>query len=1229
MLNKMTYKLFIIIWIGILPFICISQLAVTAGTVRLDPTFENISVHYSIVGDTNHNSTLDISYRISGSGSAYQPAAMTMRAYPGLVIDGAATTRNFHAGSAMFLTPNTTYQIRLVLSDPDGGSVTTTRTVSTKAIPQPSSSAQVKYVVPGNGGGTGSSANPFQGIQAAVATAQAGDHFILRSGEYEPFSMTTNGTANQPIVFESEIPHTAVINGNGIATGIIILGSTNIPVQHIIIDGLIITDGSIGIDAQSTQFLTVRNCLISNVTFGVYNRRENGLERDQYITNNYFVGRTTWPQTGIPGDRAIDLRGNNNVVSHNNIRNFADGVSTDGPPYETSYSMDIHHNDIINMVDDIIEVDGTISNTRIYNNRGFNARAGISVAPVFGGPVYILRNELFNLGISGLKMNRGPSGLVVVHNTISNLENAMSSPGGWQNTFFRNNVIFASRYCFEEFDLVSGSNDDWDYGAYKSTRGGMTNTEEFKWDNLRYATVPILKASGVLEANAVQVEFSDFNNISLPIAKTISYDPSERDFMPVAGSPAINSGDNIEHLNTPYVMDGQADRGALEFGMPVPDYGPDYALPKIPTEESLSLEVVRIDETFEHISVNVAIDGDDNLNSTMSLFYKAQGASTYLPAAKSMRAHPGLLIDGATWGYNFHAASAMFLQPGTTYDLQIVLTDSDGGSQTIQRTGTTKAIPQPSFTRIRYVASGNGGGTGTFTNPYLGLQAAADSAQPGDHFIVRPGVYGQVDITVNGTAAQPISFISETQHAAAIDGAGTSGGVIVLGRFDNNPTAHIIIDGFRIRDGQYGIDGQHTQFVTVRNNIFTNVGFGFVNRREDGLERDQYITNNEMIGNTSWPQVGIPGERGVDIRGNNNVVSCNTIENFGDAISTDGPPYELSYSLDIHNNEMKNIVDDHIEVDGTISNTRVYRNRGYNGRAGISLAPIFGGPVYVFRNELFNMENSAFKMNRSPSGLIIAHNTVASVENAVSSPGGWQNTFFRNNVIFAGRYCFEEFGLVAASLFDDWDYGAYKSTRGGMTNTEEFKWDDVRYATVPVLQASGVLEANSIQVEFSDFGNIALPVSFTTSYSPPQRDFSPTTSSAVIDNGDQLDNMNVGSVFDNAPDRGALEFGQPLPKYGANFGNTCIDGILNGDEEYVDCGGSCPVCDDCPYPTRYVIEQPIPSNLDLQLDQWIISNGTVIPNSDVSFKAAIFIEFTEGFEVSPGAIFLADIDGCN
>ena len=54
----------------------------------------------------------------------------------------------------------------------------------------------------------------------------------------------------------------------------------------------------------------------------------------------------------------------------------------------------------------------------------------------------------------------------------------------------------------------------------------------------------------------------------------------------------------------------------------------------------------------------------------------------------------------------------------------------------------------------------------------------------------------------------------------------------------------------------------------------------------------------------SW-EGKIPSERGIDIRGNRNVVSFNSISDFGDGISTDGAPYKVSYALDIHNNFYK------------------------------------------------------------------------------------------------------------------------------------------------------------------------------------------------------------------------------------------------------------------------------------------------------------------------------------
>ena len=57
-----------------------------------------------------------------------------------------------------------------------------------------------------------------------------------------------------------------------------------------------------------------------------------------------------------------------------------------------------------------------------------------------------------------------------------------------------------------------------------------------------------------------------------------------------------------------------------------------------------------------------------------------------------------------------------------------------------------------------------------------------------------------------------------------------------------------------------------------------------------------------------------------------------------------------------------------MEADGGAHNIRVYGNRGVNAfHNGLSSQPIFGGPVYFFRNVLYNIPaGGAFKFNAKP-----------------------------------------------------------------------------------------------------------------------------------------------------------------------------------------------------------------------------------------------------------------------
>ena len=549
----------------------------TFVNVIYNPTFEHIAFHTNIEGDDNKNSTVTVEYRLTGTLD-YLPGAITMRASPEMIVNGSALGMNFHAGSLMHLLPNSSYDIRLTLDDTDGGSHILEDTISTKKFPSVDDFNQIKYVEPGNGGGDGSIANPYLGLQTAADNAQAGDLFEVGDGIYNPFTLTVSGTATNQIVLRSTNLHGAIIDGNNILSGVVTIGSANDSIKHVILDGFEIKNGGWGIDAQNTQYLTVRNNSINDVDFGFYNRRENGWEHNQYLSNNEFIGRTPWPQLdgNIPSERGIDIRGNANVISNNSISDFGDGISTDGPASLISYALDIHDNYLTRIVDDIIEVDGTISNTRVYRNQGLNGRMGVSVSPVFGGPVYIFRNEFYNLETSAFKMNNQTAGLVILNNSIAKSDRGLTSSEGWQNTIFKNNVILSSHYIMEEFGLVSGSTDDWGNNVYLSLRPGTTAEPWFKWNGIKYNTVSDIVLSGLTELNTTETSYADFINIIIPANYGTEALPSAFDFGLSVNSNLINSGVIFDNIFENDIIGGLLDIGALEDGFPNPTYGHNF-----------------------------------------------------------------------------------------------------------------------------------------------------------------------------------------------------------------------------------------------------------------------------------------------------------------------------------------------------------------------------------------------------------------------------------------------------------------------------------------------------------------------------------------------------------------------------------------------------------------------------------------------------------------------------
>ena len=93
--------------------------AIVPGELRVDATFEHIGVRWTVSGDADLDSTMTLEFRESGA-TAWRPAAMAVRAYPTLIVNGSPLGLDYWAASALCLRSGASYELRATISDPDG-----------------------------------------------------------------------------------------------------------------------------------------------------------------------------------------------------------------------------------------------------------------------------------------------------------------------------------------------------------------------------------------------------------------------------------------------------------------------------------------------------------------------------------------------------------------------------------------------------------------------------------------------------------------------------------------------------------------------------------------------------------------------------------------------------------------------------------------------------------------------------------------------------------------------------------------------------------------------------------------------------------------------------------------------------------------------------------------------------------------------------------------------------
>lgn len=612
-----------------------AQNAARPGRFHVEhPTLLNLGFEWLQEGDANRNATVEVRFRKVGT-TAWRLGLPLLR------VGGERVFRDRElmnyvvphgfAGSIFNLEPATSYECEFSLSDPDGvtGQAIQRVTVSTRAEPKSYVGGRVLHVYPADHEGPKQEPS-FIGLKAAyygegrgdwtavrMKKVQPGDTILVHAGLYRPerlnyvdplsapftgsWSLSLKGTAEKPITIKGAGDGEAIFDGAGNARLFEVMAS-----QHHIFEGLTFRNTEVAIFAGEKEVmgavaLTVRNCRFEDIGVGVWT--ENADSRDFFISDNLFLGREDqmrligWNQVGsraagiYPSHQlrsffAIKVYGPGHIIAHNAIAYFHDAIciSTYGPPdadpERRASSIDIYNNDIHLSNDDFIESDGGAHNIRVFQNRGVNAaHNGYSAQPMFGGPVYFIRNILYHVPAGGaFKFSAAPAGILAYHNTLIGEQTAREP---YSNTHFRNNLFMGKDT--PDRGVMTWANGSASYSSdYNGFRPNRNVAKQYNWlapgvAFSSYATFAEFQKSTGQEAHGVEVDFDIFENLAPadPARRYHVYHSMDLNFHLKAASKAIDAGQVLPTLNDGFAGKGP-DLGALEYGQKDPHYGPRW-----------------------------------------------------------------------------------------------------------------------------------------------------------------------------------------------------------------------------------------------------------------------------------------------------------------------------------------------------------------------------------------------------------------------------------------------------------------------------------------------------------------------------------------------------------------------------------------------------------------------------------------------------------------------------
>jgi hypothetical protein len=627
------------------PAVDAGALGPTVGTLELYGTFHAMGVIATIPAgaDGNSNSVASVDYRATGSADYAAGFPLTRV--------GATT----FVGSLFWLTPGTSYDVRVRYSDADGAPLDTgwaSATARTRAELTIPAATRTLTVGPAGTGTACTTAAPCA-LSQAIGQAQAGDEVSLTAGTYYQGELTLSrsGTKDAPIVIRgaSDAAHTILdgadpatftwtSQGGGVyrttvnradphlvaansarlypyadSASLTTLSASNTPgfyangtaVSVHLAGGADPASVAMTVSRYNSAFtingsfvyvinLTLQNYGLAQYAKAIYIRdgSDNLVRGSRFVTNDLGIGLKgaanrnviednefsdtiagwTWEDVKAEGNletggvrlySPVDGRGT--IIRRNKFHNFFDGLGIcPGDSAAVSNETDFYDNESYDLGDDGVETDGWCVNVRLWGNKFHDSLSGISLAPVGGGPVYCLRNQIYltgagtsQAGYTGLpfKFNSGDgaSGATYLfHNTVDaqragNDGFRIMSPGTWTTIYARNNVFAGTLHALENANSTEPV--DMDYDDLWRSGGDYLA----RWDGLakpQLTTLAEYTAATGQEAHGISLA-PDF------VA------PATPDFTPSPSSPLIDRGLYIPGINDGY-RGSAPDLGAIE-----------------------------------------------------------------------------------------------------------------------------------------------------------------------------------------------------------------------------------------------------------------------------------------------------------------------------------------------------------------------------------------------------------------------------------------------------------------------------------------------------------------------------------------------------------------------------------------------------------------------------------------------------------------------------------------